>query len=76
MTWLTVTEYPCHRDDNDCVLFVEATIPSFFPPSYLITGLLTRVTRRNTHVKLELHTMPEHISSRPVFTINCILLKI
>ena len=36
-----------------------------FSHSWLITGFLTRVTRRVPHVEQELPTLPEHMSSPP-----------
>ena len=37
------------------------------PHSWLITGFVTRVTRRVLQLEQELLTLPEHISSPPVF---------
>jgi hypothetical protein len=39
-----------------------------FPHSRLITGFVTRLTRRVPLVKQELLTLPEHLSSPPVFS--------
>ena len=39
-----------------------------FPHSRLITGFVNRLTRRVTLVKQELITIPEHLSSPPVFS--------
>jgi len=39
-----------------------------FPHSWLITGLVTRLTRRVSLVEQELPTLPEHVSSPPVFS--------
>ena len=38
----------------------------FFPHSWLITGVITRVTWRVALVEQELVTLPEHMSSSPV----------
>ena len=38
-----------------------------FPHSWLITGFVTRLTRRVSLVEHELLTLPEHLSSTPVF---------
>jgi hypothetical protein len=38
------------------------------PHSRLITGCVTRLTRRVPLVEQELHTLPEHLSSPPVFS--------
>ena len=38
------------------------------PRSRLIIGFITRLTRRVPHVEQELHTLPEHLSSPPVFS--------
>jgi len=47
------------------VPFVVMIIRSF-PPSSLITGFVTRVTRRVPHVEQEVLTLPEHLSSSQV----------
>jgi hypothetical protein len=39
-----------------------------FPRSWLITGLVTRLTRRVSLVEQEPPTLPEHLSSPPVFS--------
>jgi hypothetical protein len=65
MTWLTVTEYLCHKWHR-YVPFVVITIRSF-PHSWLITGIVTRVTQHVPHVEHELLTLPEHMSSPPVW---------
>ena len=55
--------------DNDpgYVPLVVSTSRSF-PHSRLITGCVTRLTRRVPLVKQELLTLPEHMSSPPAFT--------
>ena len=40
----------------------------FFPHSWLITRFVTRLTRRVPLVEQELLTLPEHLSSPPVFS--------
>ena len=40
----------------------------FFPHSWLITGFIARLTRRVSLVEQELVTIPEHLSSPPVFS--------
>jgi hypothetical protein len=40
----------------------------YFPHSRLITGFVTRLTRRVPLVEQELLTLPEHLSSPPVFS--------
>ena len=64
-TWLTVMEYLCYKWHR-YVPFVVITIRSF-PHSWLITGIVTRVTQRVPHVEQELLTLPEHMSSPPVW---------
>ena len=39
-----------------------------FPHSRLITGFVTRLTRRVPLVEQELHTLPEHPNSPPIFS--------
>ena len=43
-----------------------------FPRSWLITGFVTRLTRRVSLVEQELLTLPEHLSSPPVFSGVCV----
>jgi protein-S-isoprenylcysteine O-methyltransferase Ste14 len=40
----------------------------FFSHSWLITGFVTRLTRRVSLVKQELFPLPEHLSSSPIFS--------
>jgi len=63
-TWLTVTEYLCHK--WPLVPLVVSTWRSF-PHSWLITGFVTRITRRVPLVGQELLIRSEHMSSPPVF---------
>jgi hypothetical protein len=51
--------------DGDVPLVVNTS--RFFPHS-LITGLVTRLIRQVPLVEQELLTLPEHISSPPIFT--------
>ena len=62
MTWLTVMEYICHK----WPLVVSTSRP--FSHSWLITGFVTRLTRRVPLVEQELLILPEHLSSPPVFS--------
>ena len=52
----TVVEYLCHK------------WPRYVPHSSLITGLVTRLTRRVPLVEQKLNTLPMHMSSPPVFS--------
>ena len=54
-------------NDHGYVPIVVKTSRSF-PHSRLITGFVTRLTRRVPLVEQELLTLPEHLSSPPVFT--------
>ena len=47
---------PCHNTSRS------------FPHSWLINGFVTRLTRRVPIVEQELFTLPEHLSSPPVFS--------
>jgi hypothetical protein len=57
---------------NDHV-YVPLVINTFrsFPHTWLITGFVTRSTRRVSLVEQELLTLPEHLSSPPVFVGSC-----
>ena len=59
----------CNRVDNCCLFFpfVVITIRSS-PHSWLITGFITRVPLRVSHVEQELPTLPEHLSSPQIFS--------
>jgi hypothetical protein len=50
--------------DDWCVLCIIAK----FIHSRLITGFVARLTRRMPQMEQELHTLPEHLSSPPVFS--------
>jgi len=55
----------CVTNDHGYVPLVLNTSRSF-PHSWLITGFLTRLTRRVSLVEQELLTLPVHLSSPPV----------
>jgi hypothetical protein len=57
----------CVTNDHGYVPLVVNTSRSF-PHSWLITGCVTRLTRRVPLVEQELITLPEHLSSPPVFS--------
>jgi hypothetical protein len=57
----------CVTDDHRYVPLVVNTSRSF-PRSWLITGFVTRLTRRVSLVEQELLTLPEHLSLPPVFS--------
>ena len=61
LTWLTDTEYLCHKWPWICSVCRNHN-------SWLITGFVTEVTRRVPHMEQELLTLPEHLSSPPVFS--------
>ena len=65
MTWLTVMEYLCHKWPRIC-----STCRKHFPVrSSCMTyhRFVTRLARRVSLVEQELLTLPEHLSSAPVF---------
>ena len=59
--------FSCHKSPRIC-----STCRKYFlvltPHSWLITGFVTRLTRRVPLVEQELFTIPEHTSSPPVFS--------
>ena len=57
----------CVTNDHGYVPLVVNTSRSF-PHSWLITGFVTRLTRRVSLLEQELLTLPEHLSSPPVFS--------
>jgi hypothetical protein len=57
----------CVTNDHGYVPLVVSTSRSF-PHSRCITGFVTRLTRRVPLVEQELPTLPEHLSSPPVFS--------
>jgi hypothetical protein len=66
MTLLTDMEYLCHKWPRYVPLVVN--ISRSFPRSWLITGVVTRLTRRVSLVEQELPTLPEHLSSPSLFS--------
>ena len=62
--WLTVMEYLCHKWPRICSTYCK----HFLVLSQLVTGFVTRLTRRVPLVEQELLTLPEHLSSPPVFS--------
>jgi hypothetical protein len=56
----------CVTNDHGYVPLVENTSRSF-PHSWCITGFAATLTRRVSLVEQELPTIPEHLSSLPVF---------
>ena len=68
MTWLTINLWNiCVTNDHGYVPFAVNTSRSF-PHLRLITGFATRLTRLVPLVEQELLTLPEHLSSPPVFS--------
>ena len=67
MTWLTAIEYLRHKWPRICSTCRKHFFRSF-PRSWLITGFVTRLTRRVPLAEQELPTLPEHLSSPPVFS--------
>ena len=61
----------CVTNDHGYVPLVVNTSRSF-PHSRLITGFVTRLTRRVPLVEQELFTFPEHLSSSPIFSGVCV----
>ena len=57
----------CVTNDHGYVPFVVNTSRSF-PHAWLITGFITRLTRRVQLVEQELLTLPEHLRSPPAFS--------
>jgi hypothetical protein len=57
MIWLIAMEYLCQKWPRIC------STSRFFPHSWLITGFITRLTRRVALVEQEL--LPEHLRSIP-----------
>jgi hypothetical protein len=63
MAWLTAVEYLCHKWTWIC-----CACRKHFPDPFLIH--VTRLTRRVPLVEQELLTLPEHLSSSPVFNVG------
>ena len=59
---LTAMEYLCHKWPRKCSTCLS------FPHSWLITGFVTRLAQRMPLVVQELLSLPEHMSSPPVFS--------
>ena len=57
----------CVTNDHGYVPLVVNT-PRSFPRSWLISWFVTRLTRRVSLVEQKLLTLPEHLSSPPVFS--------
>jgi hypothetical protein len=57
----------CVKSDHEYVPLVVSTSRSF-PHSWFITGFITRLARRMSLVEQELPTLPDHLSSLPVFS--------
>jgi hypothetical protein len=57
----------CVTNDHGYVPLVVSIFRSF-PHSWLITGFVTRLTRRVSLVEQELLTLPDHLGSPPVFS--------
>jgi hypothetical protein len=57
-----------HRCNIMYTLLYFAHFITGFPHSWLISGFVTRLTRRVPLVEQELPTLPEHLSSPPVFS--------
>jgi len=57
----------CVTSDHEYVSLVVSTSRSF-PYSWFITGFITRLARRMSLVEQELLTLPDHLSSPPVFS--------
>ena len=60
----------CVTNDHGYVSLVNTS--RSFPHSWLITRLVTRLTRRVPLVKQELLTLPEHMSASPVLSGVCV----
>ena len=73
MTWLTVMEYLCHKWPRICS---TCRNPSrFFPHSWLITGIVTRLTRRVSLVEQERFVLPELGSCYSIFSFICMFYR-
>jgi hypothetical protein len=67
MTWLTAIEYLCHKWPQICSTCRKHLFRSF-PRSWLITGFVSRLTRRVPLVKQELLNLSEHLGLLAVFS--------
>ena len=66
---LTITEYLCHTWQLICSICRNHN-PSF-PHTWSTIRFSTKVTRRVSHVKQELFSLPEHLSSSSFFSRSC-----
>ena len=66
MTWWPLWNIYVTNDHGYVPLVLSTSL--FFPHSRLITGFVTRLTRRVPLVEQELLTLPEHLSSPQVFS--------
>jgi hypothetical protein len=57
----------CKFNDHGYVLLVVST-SGFFPHPWLVTRFVTRLTRRVPLMEQKLLTLPEHLSSSPMFS--------
>jgi hypothetical protein len=64
----------CVTNDHGYVPLVVST-PRSFPHSRLITGFVTRITRRVSLVEQKLLRLSEHLSSPPVFSFICMFCR-
>jgi hypothetical protein len=64
LTWLTAMEYLCHKWYVPLLVNTSRSLPH----SWLITGFVTRLTRRVPLVDQELLTLPKHLSSYSIFS--------
>ena len=71
MTWLTVIYVQCNISFTNDHGYVSLAVnsPLSFPHSWLITRFITRLTRWVPFVVQELLTLPEHLTSSPVFSV-------
>jgi len=63
-SWLTVMEYLCHKWPRIYSTYRKHLLVL----SSFITRFVTRLTRRVPLVEQELFTLPEHLSSSPMFS--------
>jgi len=69
MTWLTAMEYLCHKLPQICSTCKHFPVLSSFMTYHRV---VTRLTRRMSLVEQKLLTLPEHLSSLPVFSEVCV----
>ena len=60
-------KYLCRRWHGNVPFYRSHYLFLLYPSSWLINRFLTRLTRRVPLVEREVHTLPEHLSSLPVF---------